>query len=332
METYKVLSVHSLPSDVVEYLEEHVTLKTTKWRQPFNREQLLEELSDVHGIITSGTLVDEELIERAPNLRVVSTVSVGYNHFDLEAMKKHKVIGTHTPYVLDDTVADLVIGLMLAAARRIPELDRLTKRGDWKKGTAGEMFGVDVHHKKLGIIGMGRIGEKIAKRAKMGFDMEVSYYNRNRNLAAEDRLNIVAQDLDLLLTESDFVVVMVPLTNETKHLIGEREFKLMKNTAIFINASRGQTVDEEALIGALQSGEILAAGLDVYKEEPIQRDNPLVQLQNVVTLPHIGSATSETRHAMATLAAKNLVSALKGEGDYYIVKELMDVASSHFST
>lgn len=314
-----IFSVQALPKAVKEFLESHVIVKEG------TKDELLQEVSEVHGILTSGTPINEDLLRQAVNLKVVSTISVGYNHFDLEAMKKYQVIGTHTPYVLDDTVADLVMGLMLAAARRIPELDAVTKRGEWKKGTAGEMFGVDVHHKKLGIIGMGRIGEVIAKRAKFGFDMEVSYYNRTRNHQAEDRLQIQAKKMDSLLQDSDFIVLMVPLTNETKHFIGEREFKLMKKTAIFINGSRGHTVDEEAMIRALQTREILAAGLDVYQEEPIQKHNPLLQLPNVVTLPHIGSATAETRHAMAMLAAKNLVAALSGEGEYYAVKELKEV-------
>lgn len=262
----KVFSEKVLPDDIRMFLEEYVDLKVWENSFPIPREQLLKELDDIDGLITSGSAINSELLEKAPNLRVVSTISVGYNHFHTNEMKKHGVIGTHTPYVLDATVADLVIALMLSAARRIPELDALTKNGGWEKGNDQPMFGVDVHHKKLGIIGMGRIGETIAKRAKYGFDMEVSYYNRNRRVEVEEKLNIdYKETIDEILTESDFIALMVPLTNETKHLIGEREFKLMKKSAIFINASRGQTVDEEAMIKALQSGEFLAAGLDVYQ-------------------------------------------------------------------
>ncbi|MCT8139175.1 D-glycerate dehydrogenase [Anaerobacillus sp. CMMVII] len=303
-----------------EYLEEHVNLKVWDKTVPITREQLFKELEDVEGFITSGVKVNEELLRQAPKLRVVSTISVGYNHFDLEAMNTYGVIGTHTPYVLDDTVADLVISLMLSAARRIPELDAMTKRGDWKKGNAEQSFGVDVHHQKLGIIGMGRIGEKIAQRALFGFDMEVSYFNRNRKYEVEKKLNIKALPMDDLLKESDFIVLLVPLTSETKQLIGEREFILMKKSAIFINASRGQTVDEQALINALKTNEILAAGLDVYEQEPIDPNNPLLKMENVVTLPHIGSATLKTRNAMAMVAAKNIVAALLGEGSFYQVK------------
>ncbi|MFC0470418.1 2-hydroxyacid dehydrogenase [Halalkalibacter kiskunsagensis] len=321
----RVFTQNPLPQDIQAYLNEHVELKIWDKTDSLTREQLLNELSDVDGLLTSGTAINEELLEQAPQLRVVSSISVGYNHFDTKAMKEYGVIGTHTPYVLDDTVSDLVISLMLSAARRVPELDALTKRGGWEKGKDQEMFGVDVHHKKLGIIGMGRIGETIAKRAKYGFDMDVTYFNRTRKKEVEEKLNISYQSMDDLLCESDFIVLMVPLTKDTKQLIGAREFQLMKKSAIFINASRGQTVDEQALVDALQTGEILAAGLDVYDQEPINENNPLLKMKNVVTLPHIGSATSETRHAMAMLAAKNIVAALTGEGSYYAVKELQGV-------
>jgi gluconate 2-dehydrogenase len=321
----KVFSEKQLPDDVRFYLEENTELKMWDKPDPMPRGLLLQEIQHVDGLITSGSVINRELLEQAENLRMVSSVSVGYNHFDIEAMRDYGVVGTHTPNVLNDTVADLVISLMLSTARRIPELDALTKRGEWIKGNDQPMFGVDMHHKTLGIIGMGRIGETIAKRAKYGFDMNVIYFNRSRKTEIEDKLNIHFREMNSLLNESDFVVLMVPLSNETKHLIGTKEFDLMKNSAIFINASRGQTVDELALINALQTGQIHAAGLDVYEQEPVQVDNPLLKLPNVVTLPHIGSATNETRNAMAWLAAKNLVHGLKGEEPYHIVKEMQDV-------
>ncbi|WP_231686930.1 D-glycerate dehydrogenase [Bacillus sp. JCM 19034] len=320
-----VFSDKPLAKDIQDYLAKHVTLTMWEERYKLKRELLYDKLQGVNGFITSGASINEELLQSAPELRAVSTISVGYDHFDLNAMKNHQVIGTHTPYVLDDTVADLIFGLILAAARRIPELDILTKSGNWKKGDSRQLFGVDVHHKKLGIIGMGRIGEKVAKRAKYGFDMDVSYYNRTRKEQTEHQLGVTYKPLESLLCESDFIVLMVPLTKETNHFIGAHEFSLMKQTAIFINASRGQTVDEKAMTNALLSGEILAAGLDVYEQEPIQPTNPLLNLENVVTLPHIGSATSETRHEMAMLAAKNLVYALTGIGTGYIVKELKEL-------
>ncbi|MCK0471003.1 D-glycerate dehydrogenase [Halalkalibacter sp. APA_J-10(15)] len=315
-----VFSDKPLSKEIQTYLANHVKLTMWEEAHKLKREQLFEKLQGVDGFMTSGELINEEFLQKTHSLRAVSTISVGYDHFDLDAMRKHQIIGTHTPYVLDDTVADLVLSLMLATARRIPELDALTKSGCWKKGDSRQLFGVDVHHKKLGIIGMGRIGEKIAKRAKFGFDMDVSYFNRNRKEDVEQQLGLHYQELEVLLSESDFIVLMVPLTNETKQFIGAHEFTLMKPTSIFINASRGQTVDEEAMTEALLTGEILAAGLDVYEQEPIHPTNPLLNLKNVVTLPHIGSATSETRDAMAMLAAKNIVAALTGAGACYKVQ------------
>jgi len=214
---------------------------------------------------------------------------------------------------LNATVADTIIGLILAAARRIPELDHWVKDGQWQTNLEEQWFGVDVHHKTLGIIGMGGIGSVVAKRAHFGFDMEILYHNRSRYKEAEEQYHATYCSMEELLQKSDFVCLMTPLTLETEKLMGKREFELMKRSAIFINASRGKTVDEEALIHAIETGEILGAGLDVFINEPIPSDHPLLLMKNVVTLPHIGSATYETRLKMAMLAAANLVSGLKGE-------------------
>ncbi|WP_164821839.1 2-hydroxyacid dehydrogenase, partial [Paenibacillus koleovorans] len=234
-------------------------------------------------------------LQRAPRLKAISTMGVGTNHFDVAAMKRHGILGTNTPDVLDETVADLVIALMLGTARRVAELDRYVKDGLWRKDDREKLFGTDVHHATLGIVGLGRIGEAIARRAVYGFSMEVLYYNRNRKPEAEERLGIRYAPLESLLGQSDFIAVMVPLTSETSQLIGREQFGQMKPGAIFINASRGQTVDEDALVDALTSGRLRAAGLDVFREEPPARENPLLQMPNVLTLPHIGSATFSTR-------------------------------------
>jgi gluconate 2-dehydrogenase len=319
----KILVTHKLPETVQEYLNLHADC--TFWNQEGSmpRSVILDKVSDVEGIL--GGTIDEELLSCAPRLRVASTSSVGYNHFDLDAMRAHGVIGTHTPYVLDSTVADLVLALMLSAGRRIAELDAYVKQGKWQKGTSGtELFGVDVHHSTLGIIGMGRIGEAIAKRAVFGFDMNLLYHSRRPKKEVDERFNARFCEMDELLRESDYIVVMTPLTPETKHMIGEEQFNLMKSSAIFINASRGATVDEQALIKALQQGKIRGAGLDVFDIEPTPVDNPLLRMPNVVTLPHIGSATARTRNDMAELAAKNLVEALNG-GQAYVVQELKDM-------
>ncbi len=201
-------------------------------------------------------------------------------------------------------------------------MDKLVKEGRWRKGMDSVLFGVDVHHAKLGIIGMGRIGEAIARRAKLGFEMDVAYYNRSRKPDVEEQLGIQYNSFGELLQTSDFIVLMTPLTAQTRGLIGEAQFAMMKRSAIFINVSRGETVDEQALVRALESGQIYSAGLDVYEQEPVNPEHPLLKLDNVVTLPHLGSATANTRLQMAYVAARNLVHALTGEGETYIIPEL----------
>ncbi|UOY90950.1 D-glycerate dehydrogenase [Ectobacillus sp. JY-23] len=312
----------AIPKKVEEYLAQHCTYE--KWRGPgkISREELLQRIGDKDGLLNFGAKIDDELLRAAPRLRAVSNISVGYDNFDLAAMKNRGIIGTNTPYVLDETVADLIFGLMLTAARRICELDTYVKAGYWQKEIGKEHFGLDVHGATLGIIGMGRIGEAVAKRARFGFNMNILYHNRSRKPETERIFDARYGSLDEVLTQSDFIVLMTPLTEATYHLIGTREFQLMKSSAVFINASRGQTVDEAALIAALQNGEIYAAGIDTFEQEPTPADNPLLRLANVVTLPHIGSATLKTRRKMAMTAAENLVAALSGETPPYLVNEL----------
>lgn len=282
--------------------------------------EFLHELKTADGLLGSGLKVDQELLDMAPQLKIVSNISVGYDNLDLAALSARGVMATNTPGVLNDTVADTVMGLILAAARRIPELDHWVKSGEWNSGLAEQWFGVDVHHKVLGIVGMGGIGTEVAKRAHLGFDMEILYHNRSRNKDAEERYGSTYCSMEDLLKKSDFVCLMTPLTPETEKLMGKREFELMKESAIFINGSRGNTVDEAALIHALKTGEILGAGLDVFVKEPVNLDNPLLSMKNVVTLPHIGSATYETRFKMAMLAATNLITGLKGETPANLIK------------
>lgn len=316
----KVLIAQRLPMEVQEYIQNYCDCEI--WDSEYNRDEFLRRVSDKEGIILSGIAVDIELLKKAPKLKVVSNVSVGYNNFDIEAMKERGIIGTTTPGSLDETVADLIFALMLASSRRIAELDKYVKEGRWKKGDNENLFGLDVHHSTLGIVGMGRIGEAVAKRARFGFDMEVLYSNRNRKPEAEDKLGAKYCDLKELLSKADFILLMTPLTKETYHLIDYKEFDMMKKNAIFINASRGQTVNEAALIDALLDKKILGAGLDVYEKEPVNIENPLLKMHNVVTVPHIGSATEKTRFDMAMLAAKSLVTALSGKIPDTVVPEL----------
>ncbi|SFD56542.1 gluconate 2-dehydrogenase [Bacillus sp. 491mf] len=318
----RVYIAEKVPRFVEEYIGQHYEYEKWDGNEKIPRHILLEKVKDKQGLLNFGAIIDDELLEAAPQLKVVSNISVGYDNFNTEAMKQRNVIGTNTPYVLDDTVADLIFALMLSASRRVCELDRYVKSGEWNGEIGKEHFGLDVHHQTIGIIGMGRIGEVVAKRAKFGFDMDVLYYNRSRKEKAEQELGATYCELETLLQSADFIVLLTPLTEETYHLIGEKEFDLMKETAIFINASRGKTVNETALIEALQQKKIFAAGIDTFTQEPIEKDNPLLSLQNAVTLPHIGSATLKTRRTMAMTAAKNLVAGLQGHTPPNVVNEL----------
>ncbi|MDM5157022.1 D-glycerate dehydrogenase [Bacillus sp. DX1.1] len=316
----KVFIAERVPEFVETYISEHCEYEKWDNSEKIPHDILLEKIKDKHGLLNFGSKINEELLQAAPHLKVVSNISVGYDNFDLQAMKSRNVIGTNTPYVLDDTVADLVFALMLSAGRRICELDSYVKNGNWNAEIKQEHFGLDVHHATIGIIGMGRIGEAVAKRAKFGFDMDVLYYNRRRKEDAEEKFDATYCDLHTLLQQSDFIILLTPLTEETYHLIGEKEFSIMKETAIFINASRGKTVDEAALIDALQQKKIFAAGIDTFTQEPVAIKNPLLSLPNVVTLPHIGSATLKTRQNMAMTAAKNLVAGLQGQTPPNVVR------------
>ncbi len=309
----KVVIYRELPEKVLSFLKSKFDVSYFPNLNNENYREFLYELQTAQGLLGASMKIDQELLDQAPNLKVISNISVGYDNLNIEELKKRGILATNTPGVLDDTTADTVFGLMLATARRMPELDHYVKSKKWEGTKDEDVFGVDVHHKTLGIIGMGSIGCAIAKRARFGFDMDILYHNRSRNEEAENKFGAIYCSLDDLLTKSDFVCLMVPHTPETEKMIGEKEFNLMKDSAIFINGSRGKNVDEAALIKALQEKKILRAGLDVFETEPIEKDNPLLTLSNVVTLPHIGSATTETRAQMAELAAKNIAIALEGD-------------------
>lgn len=320
----KVYIAKKVSDEVKEHLEPICDFKMWESEEAIPRSVLLLEVADCEGVMLANYQVDEEFLNHAPKLRIVSNISVGYNNLALPMMKERKILGTNTPGVLDETVADLVFGLILTTARRISELDHYVKSGGWMEKINEEHFGVDVHHSTIGIIGMGRIGEAIARRAKYGFNMKVMYYNRTPKLDLEEKLEAEYCSLETLLRESDFVVLMTPLTKETRGLMGKEQFSLMKKSAIFINASRGETVDEDALIEALENGEIWGAGLDVFNEEPVNPNHPLLKFPNVVTLPHLGSATVKTRGDMAMHAAQNIRAALEGKVPPSLVRELKE--------
>lgn len=276
-------------------------------------EEFIQELPTTIGLIGSGLKVDATFLDRVPNLKIVANISVGYDNLDVEELTRRGILATNTPDVLTETTADAIFGLLLATARRIPELDKYVKEGNWTGKLSPSLFGVDVHGKTLGIIGMGKIGQAIAERGRFGFRMDILYHNRTRKLEAERSLDATYMELDDLLQRADFVCLMAPQTSETIHLMSAREFNLMKETAIFVNGSRGALVNEADLVAALNEGQILAAGLDVYEKEPVAKDHPFLRIPNLVTLPHIGSATTETRKKMEELACRNLITALTGE-------------------
>ncbi|WP_191485614.1 2-hydroxyacid dehydrogenase [Pseudomonas sp. FEN] len=269
-------------------------------------------LPHAHGLIGVGRKLGRAQLENASRLEVVSSVSVGYDNYDLAYFNERGIMLTNTPDVLTESTADLAFALLMSSARRVAELDAWTKAGEWKASVGPALFGGNVHGKTLGIVGMGNIGAAVARRGHLGFNMPILYSGNSRKPELEQQLGAQFRSLDTLLAEADFVVLVVPLSDQTRHLIGQRELGLMKSDAILVNISRGPVVDEPALIQALRNGTIRGAGLDVYEKEPLA-ESPLFQLKNAVTLPHIGSATHETREAMANRALVNLRSALLGE-------------------
>ena len=307
----KVLVTREIPAAGLRLLGDFdVTVLSEK---PPERDELLEAARGASGILSTVTeKVDAELMDAAGDgLKVVANMAVGFDNIDLDAAGERGVVVTNTPEVLSETTADTAFMLLMAAARRLGEAERMLRAGGWDAWGPMQLLGPDVWGKKLGIVGFGRIGQALARRAS-GFDMEVAYHDMRRNEEAERDLRVRYLELDELLKTCDFVSVHAPLTDETRHLIGEKELEVMKDTSVLVNTSRGPVVNEAALAEALAEGHIFAAGLDVYEEEPKVHPR-LLELENVVLAPHIGSASIETRDKMAALAAENLVAVLRGE-------------------
>ncbi|WP_179404597.1 2-hydroxyacid dehydrogenase [Burkholderia guangdongensis] len=303
----RIVAYKPLPVDVLAYLREHADVV-----QADGPDALAQALADADGAIGASLKIPPALLDRAPRLKAWSTISVGYDNFDVADLTRRGIVLAHTPDVLTESTADTVFSLILASARRVVELAEWVRAGHWQRSIGPDLYGTDVQGKTIGIVGLGRIGAAVARRAALGFRMRVLYTNRSANVEAEAQFAARRVTLDELLAEADFVCVQVPLSPDTRHLIGAPAFTKMKPGAILINASRGPVVDEAALIDALAAGRIRGAGLDVYETEPLSADSPLLRMKNVVALPHIGSATHETRHAMARCAAENLVGALAG--------------------
>lgn len=275
--------------------------------------KLREALPHAHGLLGASLKLDAQLLDLAPHLHAIASVSVGVDNYDIDYLTERRILLSNTPDVLTETTADTGFALILATARRVVELANMVRAGEWTRNVGPAQFGTDVHGKTLGIIGMGRIGEALAQRGHFGFGMPIIYHSHSPKPAVEQRFDAQYRSLAQLLQEADFVCLTLPLTAETEGLIGAEEFALMGPETIFINISRGKVVDEAALIDALRHGQIRAAGLDVFEREPLNPDSPLLQLNNVVATPHIGSATHETREAMARCAVDNLLAALAGE-------------------
>ncbi len=294
-------------------LKEYYDIEVNTSNKSLSAEELKEKIKDKDALISMlSDPLKREVLSNAKKLKIISQYAVGYDNIDLEYANKRGIIITNTPDVLTETTADTAWALILSVSRRICEADQYVKKGLWDEGWGPKLLlGRDVHSKTIGIIGFGRIGQAVARRAA-GFNMKILYYSRNRRINLEKELKAEYADLSTLLKEADYVTIHTPLTEQTYHLLGEREFKMMKKTAYIINTSRGKVIDEKALIKALKEGWISGAGLDVYSNEPVEKDNPLLKMDNVVLTPHIGSASVETRTRMAEVVAGNLLAFAKG--------------------
>ena len=310
----KIYVTRMIPESGINMVREHCDVTVHDAEVPPNNDELIQKVSDKDGIIClPGDTIDKELMAASSSLKVISTFSVGFEHIDVQEATKRGIYVGYTPGILTDATADMAFTLLLSIARKIPGCDQFVRAGKWKViGSPLPLFGTSVWGTTLGIVGLGRIGKAMAQRAK-GFSMKVFYTDAARlNPEEENSLGIEFRTLDDLMRESDFVSLHTPLTPDTHHLINAEKLKLMKTSAILVNTARGAVIDEEALAIALKERWIAGAGLDVYEKEPIDPQNPLLALDNIVLVPHMGSATTQTRSAMSVLAARNLMAVLQG--------------------
>jgi gluconate 2-dehydrogenase len=307
-----ILVTREVFDETLAYLGEHCEVDSNQQDLPLAPPRLASRLAGKQGVVCCLTdRIDAALLDACTGLKAVANIAVGYNNIDVPACTARGVLVTNTPGVLDDSTADFAWALMLAAARRVAELDARVRRGEWTSWILKQWMGVDVHHATLGIVGMGRIGQAIARRAS-GFDMKILYCNRNRlDAPLEQRLNATHVSKRALLERSDFVILQVPYSPETHHLVGARELSWMKPSAILVNSSRGGVLDDAALVEALSRGRLRGAALDVFENEPKLHPG-FLSLPNVVLAPHVASSTEATRARMAMTAARNLVAALAG--------------------
>ncbi|RLG47688.1 MAG: D-glycerate dehydrogenase [Thermoproteota archaeon] len=328
----KLFMTREIPERGLSKIREHFEVDLWPEEAPPPKEVIIERVKDKDALVSLLTdPIDAEVMDAAPNLRIIAQYAVGFDNIAVEEATKRGIYVTNTPGVLTETVADFAFGLMLAVARRIVECDKYVRGGQWKVGWHPlMMIGRDVYGATLGIVGLGRIGSAVARRAK-GFNMRVLYYDIVRREDLERELGLKFVDLETLLRESDFVSLHCPLTKETYHLIGERELKMMKPTAFLINTARGKVVDQKALYRALKEGWIAGAALDVFEQEPIPPDDPLLELPNVVVAPHAASASFETRSKMAEMVADNLIAFKEGRRPPNLVNpEVLEVRPPGF--
>ena len=309
----RVLVFRALPPDQLARLQAEHEVTVANPREPGEAARFFAALPEAQGLIGSSFRIDEAVLAQAPKLEVISSISVGIDNYELAALRRRGIVLCHTPGVLTETTADTLFALIMATSRRLVELALLVREGRWTRNIDEPLFGWDVHGKTLGILGFGRIGQALARRAALGFGMPVLYHNRSAVELPELAGRAQQVTLERLLAEADIVACTLPLTEATRGFMGPAQFAAMKPGAIFVNGGRGATVQEGALLAALDSGHLRAAGLDVFATEPLPADSPLRTHPRVTALPHIGSATHETRHAMARLATTSLLQALAGQ-------------------
>ncbi len=314
----KVVVFSQIDTDIQNKLEQNYQVSYIQPKLGDVNQQLLQQVQDADGMIGAGRLLNRDNLASATRLKIISSVSVGYDNYELDYLNEKKIYLSHTPHVLTETTADLAFTLLMSAARKVAYLDQWTKQGQWQRTVGEAQFGMDIFGKTLGIIGLGHIGAAIARRGFYGFNMNILYHNRREKPELAQGLNAKYCQLEELLQRSDFVVVAVDLNADSKALIATAELAKMQSHAVLVNISRGSVIDEQALISALKAKQVFAAGLDVYQKEPL-KESELFQLDNVVTLPHVGSATAATRKKMAELAYQNLVDALEGRVPRYVV-------------
>ncbi len=311
----RVFVTRRIDQEALDRIAEVAEMEVWQEEMPPPYDIIREKTRNADGLLTLlSDRIDATVMQGAPKLKVISNYAVGFDNIDVEEATRHGIVVGNTPGVLTETTADFAFTLLMAAARRVVEAANHTTQGKWRTWGPMTLLGQDIHHATLGLVGLGRIGSEVARRAR-GFSMEVIYHDVTRlSKAEETELGVeYVWDLNALLVRSDFVSVHVPLTDGTRHLIGAEQFSAMKSSAVFINTSRGPVVDQQALYQALKSRQIFAAALDVTEVEPILPDDPLLTLDNIIIAPHIASASFATRRNMALIAAENLLSGLRDE-------------------